>query len=110
MQFRNSADRYGLVTKALHWSIFALVAVQFVMGLSGNVDDDTHGSIGVVVLALVVLRIGWRVIGGLPDWAPTLRPAERHLAHWTERALYVGLLAKPLTGLAYIGADGDEVE
>ena len=35
----------------------------------------------------------------LPPWAPGLSIAERTLAHWTERALYVLLFVMPLTGL-----------
>lgn len=46
----------------------------------------------------------------MPDWAPTLSRGERIYTHWVERVLYLSLVAKPLTGLFYIGADGDEVE
>lgn len=110
MQLRNSADRYGAITKTLHWSVFAIVVVQFAAGLGGSVDDDTHGSLGLVLLALVIVRLLWRWVGRLPDWAPGLSAGERRLAHWTERMLYLFLIIKPVTGLLYIGADGDEVE
>lgn len=110
MQLSNSATRYGAVTKTLHWAVFALVAFQFATGLSGNVEDDLHGSIGIIILGLVAVRIVWRRLTRLPDWAPSLSSRERHVAHWTELVLYVFLIAKPLSGLLYIGADGDEVE
>jgi cytochrome b561 len=40
MRLRNSAERYGAVTKALHWLTFALVAAQFAVGYAMRSDDD----------------------------------------------------------------------
>ena len=110
MQLRNSAARYGVVTKALHWAVAGLLVVQFAIGFGGGGDEDTHATIGLLLLALVVLRLLWRWTTRLPDWAPTLSGGERLLVHWNERLLYLCLLVKPLSGLFLLGADGDEVE
>ena len=48
---------------------------------------NAHVVLGIVILTLAVLRLVWRVTTPLPPWAPTLSPAERVLANWTERAL-----------------------
>ena len=58
-----------------------------------------HVLLGVTILVLAVVRLLWRRHTTLPPWAPGLSAAERTLAHWTERALYVLLFAIPLTGL-----------
>ena len=58
-----------------------------------------HVLLGVTIMALAVTRVLWRRHTALPPWAPGLSAAERTLAHWTERALYVLLIAIPLTGL-----------
>jgi cytochrome b561 len=58
-----------------------------------------HVILGVTILVLAVVRLAWRWRTGLPPWAEGLSSGERTLAHWTERALYVLLLAIPLTGL-----------
>lgn len=69
----------------------------------------THVVLGVSILVLATVRLWWRRHHGLPPWAPTLRPAERTLAHWTERLLYLLLLAIPLTGLWLVLVSDDAV-
>ena len=65
--------------------------------------DDTlltvHVLLGVTILVLATVRLLWRRHSTLPPWAPGLSAAERTLAHWTERALYVLLFVIPATGL-----------
>jgi len=39
MRLRTGADGYGLVTKGLHWLTVALVAAQFAVGWSLDLDD-----------------------------------------------------------------------
>src|SRR5882762_3834381 len=80
----NSAARYGPVTKILHWTVFLLILNQFVAAaamLTTPQDETTwgfsqgtlynwHKSIGLIVLAVAVLRYIWRRSVALPDWAP----------------------------------------
>ena len=75
-------------------------------GRGGDLDvfgDDplltAHVLLGVSILVLATVRLLWRRRTTLPPWAPGLSAAERTLAHWTERVLYVVLFAMPLTGL-----------
>jgi len=68
-----------------------------------------HVVLGVTILALAVIRILWRRHSTLPPWAPGLSPAERILAHWTERALYLLLFAIPLSGLWLVLVSDDAV-
>ena len=73
-------------------------------------DDQlltTHVMLGAGILALTVLRLWWRRRTGLPPWATTLTPAERTLAHWTERALYCLLFVVPLTGIWLVAVSDD---
>ncbi|MFI6938870.1 cytochrome b [Streptomyces sp. NPDC050418] len=67
-----------------------------------------HVVLGVTILVLAALRLLWRVSTPLPPWAPTLRPYERVLATWTERALHLATFAMPATGLWLLlgGDDG----
>src|SRR5688500_12017291 len=62
-------------------------------GRGGDLDvfgDDglltAHVVLGASILVLAVVRVLWRRHTTLPAWAPGLSPAERTLAHWTERA------------------------
>ena len=71
-----------------------------------NQDDyyNWHKSIGLVLLALVVLRIAWRKLTALPDWAPTLTPAERTISHWNETLLYTCMFLMPVSGYLFVMA------
>ena len=71
-------------------------------GLDVFGDDallTVHVVLGLTILALALLRVWWRRRTTLPPWAESLTAADRRLAHWTERALYLSLFAIPLTGL-----------
>ena len=73
---RNSAQRYGLVTKALHWWTAVLIFV--LIGLGWYMVDLTyfdrwynaalswHKALGLLVLALGSLMLCWKVFPRLP--------------------------------------------
>jgi cytochrome b561 len=101
-------DRYGIVAQTFHWATAVLVLIAFIYGLGGNemrVYDAAHDfqrmlheTLGMSVLALVVLRLLWRMLDTRP--APTAAP------HWMGMAskavhglLYALLLALPLTAI-----------
>jgi cytochrome b561 len=67
-----------------------------------------HVVLGLVILALAVVRLIWRLTTPLPPWAEGLSHGERTLAHWTERALYLLMFAVPLTGLWVVLQDDDD--
>jgi cytochrome b561 len=82
-------------------------------GRGGDLDvfDDplltAHVIVGVTILVLATVRVLWRLRSTLPPWAEGLSHAERTLAHWTERVLYVLLFAIPLTGLWLVLVNDD---
>ena len=129
---------YGAVTRTLHWLTVAAMAAQFTVGYvmdagggrgrgrgrgegrgrgrggAETLDGDdvlltVHVVLGLTVLALAVTRVWWRRRTALPPWAPALSPAERTLAHWTERVLYASLFAIPLSGLWLVLVSDDAV-
>jgi cytochrome b561 len=107
MTLRNTASGYGPVAKLLHWTIVVLIIAQFVLA---TVADDlpngleklkllaTHKSIGMTVLMLALVRIGWRLANPAPA-PPATMPRWQVLAARTSHfALYALLLAQPVTG------------
>lgn len=64
-----------------------------------------HVVLGLTILAVTLVRVWWRRRTALPPWAPALTAADKVLAHWTERALYVLLFAIPLSGLWLVVSD-----
>ncbi len=68
LPFRDTPQAYGLVTRALHWSIAALILWQFLgMGLRLVFGRQpfvgffvgTHQPVGTVLFLLIVLRVLW---------------------------------------------------
>jgi cytochrome b561 len=67
---------------------------------------ETHVLLGVVIIALGVLRLLWRRTTPLPPWDPRLSVADQRLVHLTEAALLTLQLVVPATGiLLVIGTD-----
>jgi len=120
MALLNSAGRYGAVAKLFHWSVFLIFVNQYVtgsvmtrlgkgqtfLGYSGGELYTWHKSVGVVVLAVVLLRIVWRKTTPLPDWAETLEDWERAVTKWIERVLYACMILMPVSGYVFTMAGG----
>ncbi len=97
-------DKYTRPAIVLHWLIALAIAINSGMMLVYDDEQrtrtlvDLHKSIGITMLGMVLLRILWR-IGHQPPALPThYKPWERALAHGVHGALYLIILAVPLTG------------
>ncbi|MGG6463448.1 cytochrome b [Solilutibacter silvestris] len=115
MPLKNTSGEWGGVSKTLHWLIVVLIIVMGYLGLT-MVDLPIsphkiatyalHKSIGLTLLALVVLRLLWRLYAGAPAVVPGISRGQ-HLAatsmHW---ALYALLLATPISGWIVNSAAG----
>lgn len=115
MQWTNTNSRYGLIASALHWMIVAGIIGQYILAEAGEDRQgasasaftalNAHTSMGVLILALALIRLVWRWIDPPPAWPVTMRRYEIGLArtvHWTFYAL---LFAIPITGWALATVD-----
>ena len=101
-----TSARYTTPAIIAHWLIAVLMIANIVIGLLAEKlpEDqirfaiDTHKSIGVTVLGLVLLRILWRLSHRPPPFSKGMAPWERLLAHVAHFGLYVFMLWMPLTG------------
>lgn len=107
MALRNTTEQWGSVAKLLHWSI--ALAVLAMIGLGwwakqlpyGSLKVDVfwvHKSLGMLILAAMVLRLVWRLANPAPPLPSGLKTWERWAAHWTHYGLYGLLIAMPLSG------------
>jgi cytochrome b561 len=107
MQWRNTSNTYGAVAKFLHWSIVILIIAQYVIAEAADELPDgldkfamitRHKSLGMLVLALALARIGWKLANrGLPR--PVSMPRVQRIAAAAGHGLlYLLLLAQPITG------------
>lgn len=112
---RNSPDHWGAVSQSLHWLIMLLIAILATVGLIMTELPktpkyfwvyDLHKSTGLLVLALVLVRIGWRLYAGKPRPLPEVPAWQRRVAGVTHALLYILMLAIPLSGWLYDSASG----
>ncbi|MDP9064449.1 MAG: cytochrome b [Pseudomonadota bacterium] len=99
--------RYTRLAQLFHWTIAALVVVQFALAWSAEDLPQgmhklalfaRHKSIGMSILVLAVLRLLWRLNNRPPALPAAMSAMERALAGATHAAFYLLLFAMPLTG------------
>jgi cytochrome b561 len=104
---RSTEAGWGALLRAFHWLIAALILAQGVIGLTMVQMGLTpakvrvfalHKSIGMTILALVLLRIAWRLGERRPADPPAMPRWQRRAARVVHLALYVLILAIPLSG------------
>jgi cytochrome b561 len=117
--------RYDRVSMLIHWTTAALLIFMLIFGeelmeageggeeageaLGGTFGPSLHVSIGVLILALTVLRVVWRLSHPAPALPPGMKPYERILSRSVHGLFYVLLIAIPLTGwLAFGGLVAEE--
>lgn len=112
---KNTAQHWGGVSKTLHWLIAVLILALGIVGLVMGEFPKTpkyfwiytmHKSIGISVLALVLLRLGWRLYAGAPEAVPGTPGWQERIATATHGLLYLLMFAIPLAGWLYDSASG----
>jgi len=106
--------QYGTTAKVFHWLVVALLLVQYLIGwLMPDLHKNTqpgapmtlHVSFGITILALIVLRLAWRLTHPVAPES-SLRPWQRlssEAVHW---ALYALVLATTVTGWLFASFRG----
>ena len=98
--------RYGAVARLLHWTVVLLLVGEYALAwLMPDIRKGTqpngliawHLFMGPLILAVMLLRLGWRSVVGAPDPHPGV--AWQELASkLTHGLLYALLLVLPLLG------------
>ena len=110
LQFKNSATQYGIVSKALHWSIALLFALQFLSILCFRFLEEQptditwgvlnwHKSLGLLILVLGIFRLIWRRLVKLPDWPRHFSNWDKSVTHFAEYGLYTSIFLMTISGL-----------
>jgi cytochrome b561 len=104
---RNTADSWGTASKLLHWLVAALILAQIALGLLAvgwRVSPTKldlfvwHKSTGMLILALVALRLLWRLANRVPELPANMPAWERYGAHLSHFLLYALMITLPVTG------------
>lgn len=108
------ANHYTRTAVGLHWLIAGFILAALFMGWTMTDMEvspaklklyNYHKWVGITVLALALVRLGWRITHRPPPMEPVPR-WQMMAANASHLLLYVLLLAVPLTGWAYSNASG----
>lgn len=107
--------RHNAPTQVLHWLTAIVVLAAFIYGPGGSeervyatardFERQLHESLGLAVLALVVIRVLWRALDKRPEPPPMARWM-RIAASAVQATLYVLLFAVPLTAISGAWLEG----
>lgn len=115
MALRNTSAEFGSLAKWLHWLIAIGLVVILYLGLEqagmerGPEKAEMrviHGSIALLVLVLMSVRLVWRFMNevpGHPDGMPALQRAAATLVHW---AIYIAVFVQLISGPVTIATGG----
>lgn len=102
-------QRYSKVAAALHWAMAILIIANILIGL-GFPDPlpgqkyspkpllPLHITIGMMLVILSFVRVGWRLTHQPPPHPPGMRKWEVTAASITHWAIYFMIVAMPLSG------------
>ena len=103
---------YSPTARRFHWYVVALILLQFPIGWGMtyrggelNIWDSltntlysSHKLIGMIILLVVLMRLGYRLVHGAPKEEPTLETWHRNASATNHWGLYALLIVVPLLG------------
>jgi cytochrome b561/polyisoprenoid-binding protein YceI len=110
LQLTNTIQRYGALSRLLHWLIAGGIVLQFVLAkLAELADADearlkqlavlaNHKSVGITILSLALVRLLWRLISTPPPLPASMSSVQRRVSYVSHWLLYVLLFVMPLSG------------
>ncbi len=117
--FSNTPHSFGLISRFFHALMMALILAMMVIGLVMHELDKTsmlkqnlyllHVSVGVLLLALAIMRMTWFRLSPPPPLAAGLEPWEKMLTLAVKGLMYLLMIAIPLSGWAALSARGQDV-
>jgi cytochrome b561 len=107
MSLGNSATHWGLISRLLHW--FMAIAIIFMFGLGVTMINMrlsplklemfmVHKSIGILLLAIVTIRIIWRILNPAPRPPRLFSKAQRRTVVAGQLLMYVLMVCIPISG------------
>ncbi|EHO0574378.1 cytochrome b [Salmonella enterica] len=119
MQFKNTPQRYGVVSAALHWLTGLVIYGMFALGLwmvtlsyyDGwyHQAPEIHKSIGMLLMMALIVRIIWRLYSPPPVALTSYSRLTRAGAAAGHFLLYLLLFAIIISGYLISTADGKPI-
>jgi superoxide oxidase len=119
MSWKNTADRYGSLSIAMHWlmllllvGVYACINLRELFPRGSDLREGLktwHFMLGLAVFALVFLRLAIRWLGAAPLIQPQPSLWQRRLSGVMHVALYVFMIAMPMLGWLTLSAAGKSI-
>lgn len=115
MPIKNTETAYGWLAKTLHWLLLIMILGAMIGGnLESSMEDGPekqaavaqHMGFGLTILLLVAFRLTWRLYNTQPTASTALTAKEATLSRAMHYALYVLMLAQPLSGMTMVMSKG----
>jgi cytochrome b561 len=102
-------NTYSRTARWLHWAIALMIIFMLIGGkLMGNIPSENttlkftvygwHKTFGMIILALSLIRLFWRLGHKPPPLPSEMKPWEKMAAHGTHIAFYIFMIVMPLIG------------
>ncbi len=116
VEWRNTSDSWGLLAIILHWLVAVSIVGLFSLGIWMTSLDyyhpwyqqgpDTHRSLGILFLLVILLRLGWRLVETIPKPHPNHKYWEVQGARIAHLLLYLIPILVVMSGYLMSTADG----
>jgi cytochrome b561 len=108
---KDTKHKLSSLTIALHWIIGITIIVMLALGkymesFEAYALYDIHKSIGMIIIAFVLVRVFWRILNGWPEPASNYSSIERLTAKVVHWILIIGTVALPVSGVLMSGSGG----
>lgn len=119
MNWKNTTTRYGSLSIGLHWlmlllfiGVYASIELRVLYEKGSDPRESLkslHFALGMLVFALVWLRIAARLSGPTPAIQPAPAQAQQLASKLLHLALYVLMVGMPLSGWLLLSAAGKPI-
>ena len=110
----NTINKYDSFAVSLHWLIAVLLIPMLLFGeelmeaeaegdIAASALPSLHASLGIAILALSIIRLGWRFASPPPPLPTGMARWEIALSHSTHVLFYVLMIGLPITGWLILG-------
>ncbi len=112
MTLMNTSQRYGKVTKFMHWLLFFIILFMLILGACLDFIPKAdksffytlHKSVGLTVIPLMLFWIIWTCCNKKPQFLRTMPTWEKLAATIVHQLLYVCIFLMPIIGLVMSSA------
>ncbi len=115
MPVKSTLDRYGRVAVCIHWVSAILIIILFGSGLRADGAENAitkisvlrvHVALGVTILLLTLLRIGWWWRVDTKPAAPPMPGIQHRLSHAVHVLFYIVILGMAASGVGMLVLSG----